>query len=84
MHTTIIKTLKPKFISKGKPTAIVRKLNETEAGRQLVKAIFAYYADNVSSRIDTSGWVLNTDIDIDNYRWDTGEHFVNRLRRAGL
>ena len=82
MHMQIIKTVKPFLIQEGRPTKLVKKLNETQAGKELVHAMFKYYCSQVSPRIDTTGWVLNTRIDIELYRYEN--FFVDRLRKAGL
>lgn len=78
----IITAVKPYLIREGRPTGVVKKLQETQTGRELINAMFAYYASIVSSKIDCDGWVLDTNIDIEEYRYEN--FFVDRLRKAGL
>ena len=84
MHLRIIKAVRPYLIQNGRPTGVVKKLHETEAGKQLVQAMFAYYASIVPAKIECCGWELDTNINIEDYRWYQADDYLDRLRRAGL
>jgi len=81
MANKVIKMVKPFLIQNGQPTALVKKLHRTESGRNLIKAMFAYYADHQSFKQQVKE-PLDTTIDIEDYRVEST--IVNRLRRSGL
>ena len=83
MHMRIVRTVRPYLIKNGQPTGVVKKLCETPKGRAVIRAMWNYYASVMSQKFDCSDWKLDTNIDIQNYRYDTF-HYVNKLRRAGL
>lgn len=83
MHKTIISVARPYFIRNGRPTRFVRKLQSSEQGKLLVNVLFNYYV-NHCERMDTCGWTLNTNINIEDYRWHPADTFLDNLRKAGL
>lgn len=83
MHTRIIKAVRPYLVRNGRPTAIVRKLQQTPEGKLLVFAMFNYYCSHGEAP-NYSSWRLRTNIDIEKYRWCPFQMALKRLREAGL
>lgn len=80
-HGKFITILRPYFIRDGRPTALVRKIQETQKGRMLCAALYSYYTSTLEHP-DYASWELDTSIDIENYRIELV--LVDRLRKAGL
>ena len=83
MHKAIIRVAKPYFIRNGQPTVVVRHLLKNDQGKLLVNALFNYYI-NHCEKLNTCGWKLDTNINIEDYRWYPADVFLDRLRKAGL
>lgn len=83
MHAKVITVVKPYLIRNGRPTRLVKKLQETAHGKLLVTAMFNYYVKHCEFP-DFSTWRLNPNINIDNYKWCPAQAYLNNLRKAGL
>ena len=83
MQKSIIRIARPYFIRNGRPTRLVLELLSTPSGRNLVAALFQFYVRNCEST-DYSGWVLDTTMSIEDYRWYPYDEFLDRLRKAGM
>jgi hypothetical protein len=81
MANKVIRMVKPFLIQDGQPTALVKTLHKTESGRNLIKAMFAYYADNQNFKQQVTV-PLDDKINIEDYRVEST--IVDRLRKVGL
>lgn len=64
----LISIVLPRLCDKGEPTELTKYLSKSSAGRDILQACLRFYIANMKS--EYSKFKIETDIDIEDYRYD--------------